>query len=128
MNTAPQNTPTTDDIKSQFPYTTLDRIIGEPNYETINKLETKTIRNASTIELTLPPPHNNCSGLVEMPQMYLIRTGHNFPRPLYPGDTPTFPPGANVAQRSQIQQTYNARLRNYYIVQRTENILKTMLE
>ena len=63
-----------------------------------------------------------------MPQIYLIRTGQNFLRPLYPGDAPVFPPGSNVAQRTQIQQTYNARLQNYYIVQRTEKMLMTMLE
>ena len=90
MNTATQNTLTSEDIKAQFPFPTLDRIIGEPNYETINKLETQTIRNSSTIELTLPPLHNNCLGLVEMPQMYLIQTGQNFLRPLYPGEATNF--------------------------------------
>lgn len=63
-----------------------------------------------------------------MSQMYLIRTGQQFPRPLYPRDAPYFPQGSTVAQRAQIQQTYNARLQNYYVVQRTEKMLITMIE
>lgn len=116
MNLALQNTPSNEDIKMQFPFMSFDCIINEPNYESIKKLETQTICNAATVELTLAPPHNNCSGLVEMPQIYLLRTGTPFPRPIYPGDALTFPNGSNVAQRAQIQQAYNAALRNYHIV------------
>ena len=110
MNIAPQSTPSQDDIKTSFPFSTLDKLIGEPTYESINRLETQVIRNAATVEITLPPPHHNLSGIVEQPQVYILRTGGPFPCPAYPGDSPVFPHGSNVAQRQQIQQLYNAQL------------------
>ena len=67
MNIAPQNTPLQDNIKTSFPFPTLDKLIGEPNYKTINKLETQVIRNAAIVEITLPPPHHNLSSIVEQP-------------------------------------------------------------
>ena len=99
MNIAPQSTPSQDDIKTSFPFPALDKLIGEPTYETINKLETQVIRNAATVEITLPLPHHNLSGIVEQPAVYLLRTGGPFPRPMYPGNSPVFPPGSTVAQR-----------------------------
>ena len=128
MNIAPQSTPSQDDIKTSFPFPALDKLIGEPTYETINKLETQVIRNAATVEITLPPPHHNLSGIVEQPAVYILRTGGPFPRPTYPSNSPVFPPGSTVAQRQQIQQLYNAQLRNFNIVQRTEKLLLTLIE
>ena len=128
MNIAPQSTPSMEDIKTAFPFTSFDKIQGEPTYETIHRLETQAIRNASTVEITIPPLHNNLAGIVEQPQVYLIRTGAPFPRPGFPGNAPVFPQGVTVAARQQIQQVYNANLRNYIIVQRCERVLMTMLE
>ena len=79
MNLAPQSTPSTDDIKQNFPFPQLTKIIGEPTYENIRKLETQMIRNAASIEITINLPHNNLLGLVEQAQVYLIRTGAHFP-------------------------------------------------
>ena len=128
MNLAPQSTPTPEDIKSSFPYTNFDKITGEPTYTSIRKLEIQAIRNAATVEISLPPPNKNLSGLVEQQQMYLLRTGGPFPRPAYPGHSPVFPNGTTVAQRATIQQVYNTNLRNYNITQRTEKLLLTMAE
>ena len=99
MNTASQSTPSVEDIKLAFPYPTFDKIQGEPNYESIHKLETQAIRNAATVEIALPPPHGNLSGIIEQAQVYLMRIGAPFPRPTYPGNAPIFPAGANVATR-----------------------------
>ena len=65
MNIAPQSTPSSDDIRAVFPFLSFDKIQGEPNYESIHKLETQAIRNASLVEITLLPPHNNLAGIVE---------------------------------------------------------------
>ena len=65
MNIAPQSTPSMEDIKTAFPFTSFDKIQGEPTYETIHRLETQAICNASTVEITIPLPHNNLAGIVE---------------------------------------------------------------
>ena len=72
MNT---QVPSVEDIKTGFPYQQFTIIQGEPTYETLNKLEQQAIRNATATEITLPPPHNNLAGIIEQPQVYLIRTG-----------------------------------------------------
>ena len=46
---------TADKVKALFPFPQLDPIVGEPNYRSLQKLETQVIRNAATID----------SGLVE---------------------------------------------------------------
>ena len=128
MITASQSTPSVEDIKLSFPYPKFDKIQGEPNYESMCKLETQAIRNAATVEIALPPPHGNLAGIIEQPQVYLTRTGTPFPRPTYPGNAPVFPGGANVTTRQQMQQLCNTQLRNYYMLQTTERLIKTMLE
>ena len=128
MNLAPQSTPTVEDIKTSFLLPIFDKIIGEPTYDTIRKLEIQAIRNAATIEITINPPHNNLSGIVEQNNIYILRTGTLFLRPPYPGHAPTFPNRSTEAQRQTIQQQYNANLRNFNITQRCEKLLLAMLE
>ena len=121
MNAASQSTPSAEDIKLAFPHPTFDKTQGEPNCESIYKLETQAIRNAATAEIALPPPHGNLAGIIEQAQVHSMRTGAPFPRPAHPGNAPVFPPGANVANRQQIQQLNNTELRNYHAVQTTDD-------
>ena len=107
--------PSVEDIKTGFPFQRFTEIQGEPTYATLNKMEQQAIRNATATEIMLPLPHNNLAGIVEQPQVYLIRTGAPFPRPHYPGNAPTFQPGSIVAQRQTIQQQYYTDLRNFHI-------------
>ena len=94
---------TANEIKALFPFPRFDPIAGIPTYNSLWKLEIQAIRNTATVEISLPPPHKNLSGLVEQQQMYLLRTGGPFPRPAYPGHSPVFPNGTTVAQRQTIQ-------------------------
>ena len=120
--------PTADAIKTAFTFPTFDRIVGEPTYNTLYKLETQATRNAATVTVRLPPPHTNCSGLVEQPAVYVLRVGGPFPRPPYPGDQPLFPVGATAVARANIQSIFDTALRNFNTCQTTENVLKTMVE
>ena len=122
------NIPSADDIKAAFTFSTFTNIDGEPSYQTLYRLEIQATRNAATVAIRLPPPHTNCSGLVEQPAMYVLRVGAPFPRPPFPGDAPTFPPNSNLVQRTNIQNQFNVNLKNYTICQTTENLLKTMVE
>ena len=120
--------PTADAIKTSFTFAQFDQIVGEPTYSTLYKLETQATRNAATVSIRLPPPHTNCSGIVEQPAVYVLRAGGPFPRPTYPGDQPVFPAGARVTDRTTIQNRFDLALKNYNTCQTTENLLKTMLE
>ena len=97
MNIAPQSIPLQDNIKISFPFPTLDKLIRETTYESINTLETQVIRNAATVEINLPPTHHNLSRIVEQLQVYIIRTGGPFLRLAYPEDSPTFPNRSTIA-------------------------------
>ncbi len=113
------NTPSPDDIRAQFTFLTLDPIIGEPTYESLFRMFT---------QLRLAPPHTTCTGLVEPPTVYQLRLGAPFPRPVYPGDNPVIPPGTSVVQRQNITNIHATNFKNWKICQRTESLLKTMLE
>ena len=117
-----------DDIKASFTFPTLDRLDGEPTYDSLNRLETQATRNASTVSIRLAPPHTNLSGLVEQPTVYVLRTGGPFPRPPYPGDRPAIPPRATDVQRQNIINAHAANMKNFLLCHTTESILKTMLE
>ena len=122
------SSPSADDLRAAFTFTRFDPIQGEPSYESLYKLETQATRNAATVAVRLPPPHINLSGIVEQPAVYVLRVGAPFPRPIYPGDTPTFPAGTTVADRQTLTSAHAANMRSYLTCQTTENILKTMLE
>ena len=120
--------PTADAIKTSFTFAQFDQIVGEPTYSTLYKLETQATRNAATVSIRLPPPHTNCSGIVEQLAVYVLRAGGPFLRPTYPGDQPVFPAGVRVTDRTTIQNRFDLALKNYNTCQTTENLLKTMLE
>ena len=106
------NTPSLDDIKAQFTFSTLDPIIGEPTYESLFKMCTQLQRNAAAIEIRLAPPHTTCAGLVEPPAVYQLRQGSPFPRPPYPGDNPIIPAGSTAVQRQNITNLHATNFKN----------------
>ena len=120
--------PTVEDIKGGFPHQRLTPIIGEPTFESIDRLEKECIRNASTVECRLPAPHTNLCGYIEQPGNYLLRVGAPFPPVAYPGDVPNFPARANQAVRDNTQAVFNMNLRLFLTCQRLETILSSMIE
>ena len=107
------NTPSANNIKATFTFKSFAKIIGEPTYTSLYKLETQATRNAATVAIRLNPPHINCAGIVEQPAVYALRVGAPFPRPTYPGDNPTYPIGATVVQRTNILNAFNTQSKNY---------------
>eukprot|EP00957_Ditylum_brightwellii_P139583 10638112-Ditylum_brightwellii.AAC.1 len=85
-------TPLVEDIKAGFVHSRVDKIIGKPNYKSIDHLHNQLIRNAAMLELIFGGGNNGLAGLIEFPQMYFLQTGHHFIRPGNPGEAPTYPP------------------------------------
>jgi hypothetical protein len=77
--------PSVDDLKAGFVYKRLDPIGGEPTYATLQCLFTQLIRNATSVASQLCGGHFGLSGLAKDPAVYLLRTGTQFNRPVYPG-------------------------------------------
>ena len=81
--------PSMESIKAGFPFPTLTPIKNEPNFEAIEQLETKAIRNMVSVQCRIDAPHKNLCGLIEQLSNYLLRVGTPFPAIAYPGDAPT---------------------------------------
>ena len=96
------NIPSANDIKAAFNFASFTKIVGEPTYQLLYKLEIQATRDAATVSIKLPPPHTNFSRIVEKSEIYALCVGGPFPRPLFPGDTPMFPANSNLAQRTNI--------------------------
>lgn len=120
--------PSAEDIKAGFVFQTLDTIIGEPNYNTLELIHTQCIRNATTVDSRLGGGGHGHAGLVELPDVYLLRTGHHFNRPAYPGDAPVYDVEATAAQRATSLHNWQNRSQQYQTCQRLERILQSMVE
>lgn len=120
--------PSSEDIKAGFVFPTLDTIVGEPNYTTLELAHTQCIRNATTLDSRLGGGGHGHAGLVEFPDVYLLRTGTHFNRPPYPGDGPIYPIDASAAQRATTLHQWQVHQAQYQTCQRIEKILLSMLE
>jgi hypothetical protein len=117
-----------DDIKSGFVFQTLDTIVGEPTYKSLELTHTQCIRNATTIDSRLGGGNHGHAGLVEFPDVYLLRTGSHFNRPTYPGDSPHYAIGADPQQREATLLLWQNNSKIYTTCQRIEKLLLSMLE
>jgi hypothetical protein len=122
------NAQSADDIKTGFVFQRLEPIVGEPTYRTLDLAHTQCIRNATTVTSRLGGGAHGHAGLVEFPDVYLLRTGHHFNRPLYPGEAPTYPIGVTDQQRADMLLAWQQRTRAYTTCHRVEQILLSMLE
>ena len=76
----PSKSFTTDETKASFQIPILDRIVGEPSYDTICYMDIQDVQNATTVEICLPPPYTTLFRLGEQDLVYQLRTVGPFPR------------------------------------------------
>ena len=119
--------PGVDDIRSGFPQPTVPKIEGEPSYETIQSVHDILKSNAASVQTTLGGGTHGHLGLVILPALYLVVTGHDFVAPANPGSTPTIPNGATNAQIGVITRQFNAEYKEYQECTRTDQALKQLL-
>ena len=116
-----------DDIRSAFPEPTVQKIIGEPTYETIKDLHDILKSNAASIPSTLGGGNHGHLGLVLQPALYTVVTGNNFTAPNNPGATPTITAAATAAQVGAITRQFNANNKTFLEYSRTDQALKQLL-
>lgn len=120
--------PSTDDIKAVFVYPTLTKIVGEPTYASLERLQNECVQNARTQESRLGGGAHGLSGIAEFAPVYLLRTGFHFNRPNYPGDAPVYPPGATDLQWEQIKTVFLQNLKEWETIRCTETLLLGMIK
>jgi hypothetical protein len=113
--------PSLEDIKAGFVFQSLDTIVGEPTYKSLELTHNQCIRNATTVDTRLGGGGHGHAGLVEFPDVYLLRTGNHFNRPLYPGDSPHYATGADPQQRETTLLLWQNDSKIYLTCQRIEN-------
>ncbi len=122
------NAPSIEDIKGAFVHNPLDKIVGQPNFATLNRLSTQTIQNGVTVTSRLGGGNSGLAGLSEAPDIYLLRTGVFFNRPPQPPAQPVYPDAATKAIRVQFNLTWKSAMVEWTTVQRTETLQLSMLE
>jgi hypothetical protein len=120
--------PSLDDIKAGFVFQILDTIVGEPTYKSLELAHNQCIRNATTVDSRLGGGGHGHAGLVEFPDVYLLRTAHHYNRPAFPGDSPHYVIGADPQQREATLLQWQTSTSIYLTCQRIEKILLSMLE
>jgi hypothetical protein len=120
--------PSLEDIKAGFVFPRLDTIVGEPTYKSIELAHNQSIRNATTVDLRLGGGGHGHSGLVEFPDVYLLRTGNHFNRPVHPGDIPPYNIGMDKQQREACHAMWEYNTKTHLTCQRIEKVLMSMLE
>ena len=80
-----------DDIRSVFLESTVQKMIGEPTYESIKALHKILKSNNASIATTLGGGNHGHLGLVLQPALYTVVTGSNYTAPNNPGATPNIP-------------------------------------
>ena len=100
-----------DSVIEGFPYSTIEKHTGEPNYHSIKEVERKLIKNASSYPSELGGGNHGYLGLILKPEKYALVTGHTFTPHPNPGSIPTFPEHPTQPQIAQISATHKEALR-----------------
>ena len=97
-------------IHTHFEYKVLDKIHGEPTYDTIKRLHNQIKANAASVPSTLGGGRYGHLGLVLSARAYGLISNAPFDRPDHPGPL-VIPPGQTQAQIKAIEDQHNAQLR-----------------
>lgn len=116
-----------DDIVAKFPNKVLEAVIGEPTYETINRLVQILYGNAATLPTKLGGGRHGHIGLIMKATLYATLSNTAWVDPPNPGPTATIPNGASAAEREQLRAEHEAKVREYENEANMDTALKTLL-
>ena len=116
--------PTVEAIKEGFPYLTIPKQTGEPNYESIHAVHKLIKANAASIPSEFGGGRHGLLCLVLSPTVYQHVTGHAFVRPVNPGTTPTIPPRATGEATRRLEREHKERLQTFREMSRTDQALQ----
>lgn len=117
----------TESIKNGFPYPTIARFPGRPDFDAISAVHTKLKANAASVHSNLGGGTHGLLGLALKPGNYTVLTGHVFEVPINPGPTANLQPGLTGSQISEQVREYEACLEIWRSYNMTEQALKQQL-
>ena len=97
-------------IETHFEYKELDKIHGEPTYDTIKRLHNQVKANAASVPSSLGGGMFGHLGLVLSPRAYALISNAPFVRPNHPGPL-VIPPGQTQAQIKALEDQHREALR-----------------
>ena len=120
--------PTPDDYLSSFPYPSLQKVEGQPTYESLNHLRQELKANAASVPTNNGGGSNGYLGLVVSAAIYAtIAPGTPFVIPPFPGATPAIPEGSTAAVTGELVRQHTARLRQFHEFTSVHAALKKQL-
>ena len=117
----------TDSTKDAFPYPTIHKVPGRPNYDTIAAVHTKLKANAASVHSTLGGGAHGLLGLALQPGTYTVLTGQMFIPPQNPGPSANIPAGLTGPQISERVREHEAQLKIWKQYNQVEQALKQQL-
>ena len=118
--------PSVEDVTNAFP-TTVTKITGEPNYESLKNLKDELKANAASIPTTLGGGTHGYLGLILSPAAYATIAATQFIAPIYPGQHPNVPAGTSAANTSTIVRRHTEDLRQWREFKNVNTALKNQL-
>ena len=118
--------PSVEDVTNAFP-TSITKITGEPNYESLKNLKDELKANAASIPTTLGGGTHGYLGLILSPAAYATIAATQFIEPIYPGQHPNVPPGTSAANTSTIVRRHTEDLRQWREFKNVNTALKNQL-
>ena len=115
------------DVKDNFPYPTISKFPGRPDFDTIAAVHTKLKANAASIHSNLGGGAHGLLGLALQPGTYTILTGHVFQPPQNPGPTANVPNGHTGPQIAEFVREHEAQLQLWKLYTQVQQALKQQL-
>ena len=105
--------PSADQIKKSFPEDPLDKIHGEPTYETITTLHRTLNSNALSVHTTSGGGNHEYLGLTINNASYITLTVSAFIPPTNSGPVPIIPLGQTAAHIAQLEISTQRKSANF---------------
>ena len=113
--------------KDSFPHPTIDTIVGQPSYETINPLHQKINANVASVVSHIV---NGCLGLLYLTVtsvVFLTLCPADFVQPVNPGLSPEYPPGETQFQVHAVTALHDQATKDFKQYSVTDCALKQQL-
>ena len=115
------------DYTIMFEKPELTPIVGEPTYDSLERLLKELKANARQIHSNLSGGTHGHLGLVISPASYQLISPIAFNRPAFPGTAPVIPANASQHMSTTIRHQFNKNLRVYHEVNNVDKALKQQL-
>ena len=116
-----------DTIREKMPHPSLTRIIGEPDYQALDKLYKQLKANAYAIHSTLGGGNHGHLGMILTPANYTRHSQTPWVTPNHPGPF-TFPDNATRAQIHALKEIHNENMHHFITADSVQTILNSQIK